>query len=197
MNEAMPSGLKVFQPKMFLDNRGYFMETWNEKTWRDFGVEAKFVQDNQSLSEAGVIRGLHYQLEPYGQAKLVRVVTGSAVDFVLDIRPTSVTYGKMYYVHLSSKTNNQFFIPRGFAHGFYALEDNTTFCYKCDGYYSKELERGINILDPSLDVINSLNQFVASLGIKTEIREDQLNFSEKDKGHPNLAEADPWIPYIS
>ena len=129
----------VFTPNVFGDERGYFMETYK----KDAVFNNNFVQDNESKSQKGVLRGLHFQSPPFAQAKLVRVVRGSAVDVIVDIRKGSPTYGKVYECFLSEENHTQFYVPRGFAHGFLALEDNTIFQYKCDNVYNKESEGGV------------------------------------------------------
>ena len=133
-------GLFIVQPRVFEDARGYFFESWSEREFLKAGINAKFVQDNQSLSGKGVLRGLHFQAPPSAQGKLVRVITGSVLDVAVDIRKNSVTYGKFVSVTLTAKNKTMFYIPPGFAHGFLTLEDNTIFSYKCTGYYDKNAE---------------------------------------------------------
>lgn len=145
-------GLKVFEPRVFADSRGYFFESFNKQTFREAGIEVEFVQDNESRSQRGVLRGLHYQLNPMAQAKLVRVVEGEVLDIVLDIRKGSPTFGKSFSILLSAENKAQLFIPRGFAHGFAVLSENAIFQYKCDNYYSKESEGGIYFNDPALKI---------------------------------------------
>jgi len=144
--------LKVFEPRVFADDRGYFFESFNQNTFSEAGISSAFVQDNESKSNKGVVRGLHYQHEPFAQAKLVRVVKGKVLDVVLDIRKGSPTFGKVYAIELTEENRLQLYIPRGFAHGFSVLEDETIFQYKCDNFYSKESEGGINYKDPSLKI---------------------------------------------
>jgi dTDP-4-dehydrorhamnose 3,5-epimerase len=146
------AGLKIFEPKVFADSRGYFFESFNEKTFHDAGIDAHFVQDNESKSQRGVLRGLHYQLNPMAQAKLVRVVEGEVLDVVVDIRKGSPTYGKHFSLPLSAENKKQLFIPRGFAHGFSVLSETCIFQYKCDNFYSKESEAGIIFSDPDLNI---------------------------------------------
>jgi dTDP-4-dehydrorhamnose 3,5-epimerase len=146
------AGLKIFEPKVFADSRGYFFESFNEKTFQDAGIDAHFVQDNESKSQRGVLRGLHYQLNPMAQAKLVRVVEGEVLDVVVDIRKGSATYGKHFSLELSAENKKQLFIPRGFAHGFSVLSETCIFQYKCDNFYSKESEAGIVFSDPDLNI---------------------------------------------
>ena len=139
-------------PKIFKDNRGYFFETFNNKEFTEKVGEVNFVQDNESLSSYGTIRGLHFQKGEHAQAKLVRVIHGSVIDVAVDIRPESENFGQYYYVYLSGENHRQFFIPRGFAHGFIALEDNTLFQYKCDNYYNKESEGSMFFADSEIDI---------------------------------------------
>lgn len=161
----------IFEPRIFTDDRGYFFETYNEKLFNDNGITAKFVQDNQSKSSYGVIRGLHFQKGEHAQAKLVRVLQGSVLDVAVDLRAGSETYGKHVAVELSDVNNLQLFIPRGFAHGFSVLSRTAVFAYKCDNLYCKESEGGIDCSDPDL-------------GIDWQIPVEDRVLSEKDKLHP-------------
>lgn len=161
----------IFEPRIFTDDRGYFFETYNEKLFNDNGVTAKFVQDNQSKSSYGVIRGLHFQKGEHAQAKLVRVLQGRVLDVAVDLRKGSETYGKHVAVELSDVNNLQLFIPRGFAHGFSVLSKTAVFAYKCDNLYCKESEGGIDCGDPDL-------------GIDWQIPAEDRVLSEKDKLHP-------------
>jgi dTDP-4-dehydrorhamnose 3,5-epimerase len=145
-------GLLVFEPDVFEDSRGYFFESYNEKKFREAGIDYCWVQDNQSSSAYGVIRGLHYQLPPFAQAKLVRVLRGKILDVVVDIRTGSPTFGKSYSKVLSAKNKRQLFIPKGFAHGFSVLSKQAEVIYKCDEYYNKESEAGIIYNDPELNI---------------------------------------------
>ncbi len=145
-------GLTVIEPKVFEDERGYFYESYNARLYRDAGIDCDFVQDNQSKSSYGVIRGLHYQLEPHAQAKLVRVIRGEVLDVVLDLRRGSPRFGETFAARLSADNKKQLFIPRGFAHGFSVLSDEAVFFYKCDGYYEKNSERGIRFDDTDLKI---------------------------------------------
>lgn len=145
-------GLIILEPKVFHDERGYFFESFNEKVFKEAGVLDNFVQDNQSCSQKDVVRGLHFQKPPFAQAKLVRVIRGSVIDFAVDIRKNSPTYGKYVSVLLSGDNFKQFYIPVGFAHGFTALEDNTVFAYKCSDFYNKESEGSIIFNDPLLNI---------------------------------------------
>lgn len=143
----------IIEPKVFEDDRGYFFESFNEKIFKnETSTDIHFVQDNQSKSNKGVLRGLHYQTKEHSQAKLVRVLQGSVQDVAVDIRPNSPTYGKHISVILSAENKKQFFVPRGFAHGFLVLEDNTIFAYKCDNFYNKESEGGIIFNDQALNI---------------------------------------------
>ena len=145
-------GLKVFEPRILRDARGYFFESFNKKTFEAAGIDVDFVQDNESKSQRGVLRGLHYQINPMAQAKLVSVVEGEVLDVVVDIRKGSPTYGKYYSLLLTAEKRNQLFIPRGFAHGFSVLSETCIFQYKCDNYYSKESEGGISYNDAELSI---------------------------------------------
>jgi len=136
-------GLLVFEPKIHEDSRGYFFESFNLQTFRAEGIEINFVQDNQSASVKGVLRGLHYQKGEYAQAKLVRVLKGTVLDVAVDIRRDSPTFGQHFSIELSENSATQFYIPRGFAHGFVVLSDEATFFYKCDNYYNKAEEGGL------------------------------------------------------
>ncbi|MCW3125079.1 MAG: rfbC [Bacteroidetes bacterium] len=164
-------GLKIFDPAVFSDSRGYFVETFNENTFKNAGIDVRFVQDNESKSQYGVVRGLHYQQDPYAQAKLVRVISGEVLDVVVDIRKGSPTYGKAYEIVLSGENKRQLFIPRGFAHGFSVLQNDTVFSYKCDNFYNKESEGGILLSDPAL-------------AIDWRIPADKMLVSDKDKNNP-------------
>lgn len=150
--ETFISGLILFEPGVFNDDRGYFFESYNRKLWADFGIDADFVQDNQARSVRGVLRGLHYQTGDFAQAKLVRVVEGEVLDVAVDLREDSPTYGEWYSVRLSADNKRQLFVPRGFAHGYIVLSDTAEFCYKCDNYYAKSHEGGIRFDDPALQI---------------------------------------------
>jgi dTDP-4-dehydrorhamnose 3,5-epimerase len=168
------AGLYVIEPQVFADSRGYFFESYNKKNFVEIGINTEFVQDNQSKSTYGVIRGLHYQAPPFAQAKLVSVNIGSVLDVVVDIRNGSPTYGKSFSVELSADNKKQLFIPRGFAHGFSVLSETAVFFYKCDNYYSKPSERGIIYNDPQLN-------------IDWQIPLDKAIISDKDKLLPTLS----------
>jgi dTDP-4-dehydrorhamnose 3,5-epimerase len=165
----------ILEPTVHGDRRGYFMESFSE---RDFaaqtGLDVRFVQDNESFSGRGVLRGLHFQRAPHAQAKLVRVVKGRVLDVAVDIRPQSPTFGRYVAVELSGDSHRQLFIPKGFAHGYLALEDSV-FQYKCDDYYHPECEGGIAWNDPQI-------------GIDWGALESEITLSERDKNHPKLSE---------
>lgn len=161
-------GLLVLEPKVFEDARGYFLESFHQQRYQEAGITAVFIQDNESKSARGVIRGLHYQVNPFAQAKLVRVIDGCVFDVAVDLRRGSATFGKWFGVELSGSNKKQLFIPRGFAHGFSVLSETAVFSYKCDNYYSPQHERGILYNDPNLN-------------IDWRIRESEAVVSEKDK----------------
>ena len=164
----------VFQPSVFRDERGYFMESFNENIFDKILDETvKFCQDNESMSSKGVFRGLHFQDNPCSQSKLVRVISGSVIDFIVDIRKDSPTFKKHLAIKISAKNKKQIFIPKGFAHGFLSLEDNTIFSYKVDHFYSKEYDTGINVHDPSLN-INLSDYFDGEIIISE--KDQSLNF---------------------
>lgn len=145
-------GLLVFEPKVFEDSRGYFFEAYNEQVFHGSGITNRFVQDNQSKSSYGVIRGLHYQLNPHAQFKLVRTLEGRILDVAVDIRKGSPTFGKHFSIELSAENKKQLLIPAGFAHGFSVLSDTAIVFYKCDTLYNKESEAGIRYDDPTLNI---------------------------------------------
>ncbi|SMO38685.1 dTDP-4-dehydrorhamnose 3,5-epimerase [Solitalea koreensis] len=145
-------GLLIIEPRVFKDDRGYFFESYSQKKYKEVGIDAEFVQDNQSLSQKGTLRGLHFQAPPFAQGKLVRVISGSVLDIAVDIRTNSATYGQYFSIELSAQNQLQFWIPPGFAHGFITLEDNTIFTYKCTNYYDKNSEGGIVWNDPDLNI---------------------------------------------
>lgn len=173
------SGVKIIEPDVFGDCRGWFCETYNEARYREAGIDCSFVQDNESFSSKGVIRGLHWQAAEHAQAKLVRVVYGVVWDVAVDIRRGSPTFGKHVSVILSGANKRQFFIPRGFAHGFVVLENHTLFGYKCDNFYCPGSERGMRFNDPEL-------------GIKWPETGVSPNLSAKDSSLPLFAEIEPW-----
>ena len=145
-------GLLVFEPKVFEDSRGYFFESYNGQTFAADGVAMQFVQDNQAKSSYGVIRGLHYQLNPHAQTKLVRTLQGTILDVVVDIRVGSPTYGKVFSIELSDENKRQLLVPKGFAHGYSVLSETSVVMYKCDAFYSKQSEGGIAYNDPQLSI---------------------------------------------
>jgi dTDP-4-dehydrorhamnose 3,5-epimerase len=146
------SGLILLQPDIFSDARGYFLESYNYETFKNLGIEEVFVQDNQSCSKKNVIRGLHFQIPPFAQAKLVRVIKGTVLDVAVDLRKESATYGQHFSVLLNEKNKLQFYIPEGFAHGFAALYDNTIFAYKCSNIYHKDSEKSLLFNDKDLNI---------------------------------------------
>lgn len=169
-------GVLILKPHIFGDARGYFYESYNKKLLSDLSPEIpEFVQDNQSYSTYGVVRGLHFQKAPYAQAKLVRVVSGKVLDVAVDLRAGSPTFGKHVSVELSGENHLQFFIPEGFAHGFSVLSHEVVFQYKCSSYYNKESEGGIIFNDPDL-------------GIDWGIPQKDMILSPKDKVHPTFAQ---------
>lgn len=175
--ETKLKGCYIIEPKIIIDERGYFMESFNEKTFQDgVGQAVHFVQDNQSFSTKGVLRGLHYQTNEYAQAKLVRVLQGEVLDVAVDIRPDSPTFGQYESVLLSGENQRQFFVPRGFAHGFLVLSETATFFYKCDNFYNKESEGGISYNDETIN-------------IDWQFSLKDLIISEKDKVQPVLEKA--------
>lgn len=167
------SGLMVFEPKVFEDSRGYFFESYNEKVFSAEGIAIQFVQDNQAQSSYGVIRGLHYQLNPYAQTKLIRVLSGSILDVAVDLRKGSPTYGKAFVLELSATNKKQLLMPKGFAHGYSVISQTAEVFYKCDEFYHKESEGGIMYNDPALN-------------IDWQIPEDKAIISDKDLNHPGL-----------
>ncbi|PCI99649.1 MAG: dTDP-4-dehydrorhamnose 3,5-epimerase [Flavobacteriales bacterium] len=145
-------GLVIIEPNVFEDNRGYFYESYNKEQFEKNGVEDLFLQDNLSSSKKNVLRGLHFQNPPFSQAKLIKVIQGSVLDVAVDLRKDSITYGQHYKVHLSGANKKMFYIPKGFAHGFLTLEDNTIFSYKCSNVYNKESEDSILWNDKDLNI---------------------------------------------
>ena len=145
-------GLVIIEPNVFEDNRGYFYESYNKEQFEKNGVEDLFLQDNLSSSKKNVLRGLHFQNPPFSQAKLIKVIQGSVLDVAVDLRKDSITYGQHYTVHLSGANKKMFYIPKGFAHGFLTLEDNTIFSYKCSNVYNKESEDSILWNDKDLNI---------------------------------------------
>ena len=170
------SDVVILEPRVFGDERGYFFESFSQREFHEQVAEVTFVQDNESKSSYGVVRGLHYQLPPYTQAKLVRVVEGEVLDVVVDLRKNSATFGKHVAVVLSGENKRQFFIPKGFAHGFAVLSPQAVFQYKCDNYYAPQYESGIQLDDPAL-------------GIDWKIPEAEMILAAKDRMHKRLEEA--------
>jgi dTDP-4-dehydrorhamnose 3,5-epimerase len=168
-------GVLIIEPRLFKDERGYFFESFNQKEFEDKICKTTFVQDNESKSTYGVVRGLHFQKPPFAQSKLVRVVKGAVLDVAVDIRKDSPTFGQHVAVELTEDNHRQFFIPRGFAHGFSVLSKEVIFQYKCDNFYAPQNEGAIAWDDPNL-------------GIDWRISIDEILLSEKDKSHPRLAE---------
>ena len=166
-------GVVILEPKIFRDARGYFFESFSEREFEEKVCRIEFVQDNESMSSYGVMRGLHFQRPPYTQSKLVRCVKGSVLDVAVDIRKGSPTYGQHVAVELTEENHRQLFIPRGFAHGFSVLSDTAVFQYKCDNFYHPESDGGVSILDESL-------------GIDWRIPSEKAILSEKDTDHPLL-----------
>jgi dTDP-4-dehydrorhamnose 3,5-epimerase len=145
-------GLLIIEPQVFTDPRGYFYESYNKEKFVAAGINIEFVQDNQSLSQKGIVRGLHFQAPPFDQGKLVRVIQGAVLDVAVDIRKNSPTYGQNFSIELSAQNRTMFYIPPGFAHGFETLEDNTIFLYKCTDVYNKQSEGGLLWNDPELGI---------------------------------------------
>jgi len=176
-------GLLIVEPQVFEDSRGYFFESFQSARYRDLGITADFIQDNESKSEWGVVRGLHYQLEPYAQSKLVRVVFGKVFDVAVDLRDGSPTFGKWFGIELSAENKKQFYIPKGFAHGFSVLSQTAILAYKCDKYYSKESERGIRFDD-------------SQLNIGWQVPAEKMIFSEKDRNAPYFKDAETNFKFL-
>lgn len=170
-------GLIVVEPRVFKDDRGYFFETYQYERYKDAGIICSFVQDNESMSSRGVLRGLHYQKGESAQAKLVRVVKGSVFDVAVDLRKNSPTFGKWYGVELTEENKKQFYIPRGFAHGFSVLSETAIFNYKCDNAYNPSSE-------------GSINPFDETIGIDWRLPKDECLLSEKDIKAPCFEDAD-------
>ena len=175
-------GVVIIEPKIFRDARGYFFESFSQKEFEEKVRKIAFVQDNESMSSYGVMRGLHFQLPPFTQSKLVRCVKGKVLDVAVDIRKGSPTFGKHVSVELSEDNHRQFFVPRGFAHGFTVLSETAVFQYKCDNFYAPQSDGGISILDDSL-------------GIDWKLPTDKVILSEKDTKHPLLKDFDSPFKY--
>ncbi|MEJ7645977.1 MAG: dTDP-4-dehydrorhamnose 3,5-epimerase [Chryseolinea sp.] len=176
VKETEFEGLYILEPAVFGDSRGFFMESFNAKVLEKAGLVANFIQDNQSFSTAGVLRGLHYQSAPYAQTKLVRVLSGVILDVIVDLRREQPTFGKSFTIELSSENKRQLYVPKGFAHGFSVLGESAEILYKCDNYYHREAEGGILYNDPAL-------------GIDWKLPEDKIVLSEKDARNPLMADA--------
>ena len=170
-------GLVIIEPRVFGDSRGYFFESFSEKNFKEQVADVDFVQDNESKSCYGVVRGLHFQRPPYAQAKLVRVVKGRVLDVAVDLRKGSPTYGKHVAVELTEDNHRQFFVPRGFAHGFAVLSEEAVFQYKCDNYYAPQAEGALAWDDPYL-------------GIDWGVPAESVILSQKDSNHPKLKDLD-------
>ena len=176
ISTAIPE-VKIIVPKVFGDDRGYFFESWNREKYAECGIDCSWIQDNESKSRFGVLRGLHFQAPPYTQAKLVRVISGAVLDVSVDIRKGSPSFGKHVAVELSAENKHQLFVPRGFAHGFVVLSDEVLFAYKCDNRYMPSHERGIAFDDPAL-------------GIDWKVNLKNFILSEKDTRNPLLKDAE-------
>lgn len=170
-------GLLIVKPSVFTDSRGFFYESYNRERYFDNGIRTEFIQDNLSRSSYGVIRGLHYQLAPYGQVKLVQVLKGKVLDVVVDLREDSPTFGHHYSIELSEENKLQFYVPEGFAHGFSVLSDDVLFAYKCSNLYNKSAERGISYNDPDM-------------GIDWQVPAKDAIVSHKDSILPSMKEAE-------
>jgi dTDP-4-dehydrorhamnose 3,5-epimerase len=170
-------GLLILEPRVFADERGYFFESYNETRFSNAGLITNFVQDNESKSHRGVIRGLHYQLAPFAQTKLIRVVRGTVFDVAVDLREGSPTFGQWFGLEVSASKKNQLYIPKGFAHGFSVLSEYAIFSYKCDSLYNPTADRGIRYDDPDL-------------AIDWKLPMDETVISEKDLIHPFLKDAE-------
>ncbi|MEO6948504.1 MAG: dTDP-4-dehydrorhamnose 3,5-epimerase [Ginsengibacter sp.] len=166
-------GLMIYTPNVFEDNRGYFLESYNKETFEKEGINIQFVQDNQAGSSYGIIRGMHYQLNPDSQIKLLRVLSGRIIDAVVDLRKNSPTYGKSFSIELSCANRKQILIPKGFAHGYAVLSEKAEVFYKCDTFYNKETEAGLMWNDPAL-------------AIDWQIPPHKVIVSEKDSNHPTF-----------
>ena len=173
--ETKIEGLKIIRPNIYKDNRGYFFESYSQKKFEELVCDAVFVQDNESSSKYGVLRGLHYQKPPFAQAKLVRVIKGEVLDIAVDIRKNSITYGKHFAVELSDKNRLQIYIPHGFAHGFIALSKEVICQYKCDNYYSPDHAEGIKWNDEQLN-------------INWKLPNEDIILSEKDELNPPFSQ---------
>ena len=179
VSDCKIAGVKIVEPQVFGDSRGWFVEQYNAERYKAAGIDVDFVQDNESFSSKGVVRGLHWQAGEHAQAKLVRVIRGAVWDVAVDIRKGSPTFGQHVSAVLTGENKKQFFIPRGFAHGFIVLEDNTLFSYKCDNLYCPSADRGMLFSDPALKIEWP----------KVDV---EIKLSEKDQKHPGLKDIEPW-----
>lgn len=179
IQETPIPGLLIIEPNIFNDDRGFFFESYNDKRYKDFGLKYDFVQDNISFSQKNTIRGLHYQVGDYAQGKLVHVLKGKVIDVAVDLRKNSPTFGQYFAIELSDENHLQFFIPRGFAHGFSVLSETALFQYKCDNYYHKDSERGIKFDD-------------SFLNINWQVKESEAIVSSKDIILPSWEHADKF-----
>ncbi len=173
-------GVVIIEPRLFCDERGYFFESYSQREFDEKVAPIRFVQDNESKSTYGVLRGLHFQKPPHAQSKLVRIIKGRVLDVAVDIRRGSPTFGRHVAVELTEENHRQFFIPRGFAHGFSVLSEEAVFQYKCDNAYAPQSEGALAWDDPDL-------------AIDWRIPADKIILSEKDKHHPRLHDADAWL----
>ncbi|MDR2928965.1 MAG: dTDP-4-dehydrorhamnose 3,5-epimerase [Cytophagaceae bacterium] len=178
IQETSIQGVYIVKPTVFNDNRGFFFEAYNQSKYTCKNIRSEFIQDNISCSQKGAIRGLHYQLNPYSQAKLVQVIRGAVLDVVVDIRKNSPTYGKHFSIELTEENKLQLFVPRGMAHGFSVLANETLFFYKCDNIYNKASERGIKWNDPELGIDWKVPADKAIISAKDDLL---LNFKEAEK----------------
>lgn len=167
--------LLVYEPRVFGDDRGYFFESYNESAFRAEGVEIRFVQDNQAHSTYGVVRGLHFQKDPFSQTKLIRALEGTILDVVVDLRKGSPAYGQVFSIELSAANKKQLLVPQGFAHGYSVISDTAEVMYKCDNFYNKEAEGGLAFNDPAL-------------AIDWKVPQEKMILSPKDLQHPTLAD---------
>lgn len=182
ITSTLIAGVWIIEPCVFDDARGYFFESYNQKEFDEKIRPVRFVQDNESFSSYGVLRGLHFQKPPFAQSKLVRVISGNVIDVAVDIRAGSPTYGQHVAVELSGENHRQFFIPRGFAHGFVVLSETALFQYKCDNFYAPQSEGAIAWDDPAL-------------AIDWRIPADRILLSDKDRHHPLLKDMEPVFEY--
>lgn len=180
IKETPLPGLLIIEPRVHGDSRGYFFESWQEERYKKAGIQSVFVQDNESRSVRGVVRGLHYQLEPWSQAKLVRAVAGRVYDVAVDLRKSSPTFGRWFGLELDGDSKKQLFIPRGFAHGFSVLSETAIFSYKIDNAYNRDAERAININDAALNIdwqLGTQNSIVSEKDLNAPLfKEAEMNF---------------------